>query len=78
MLLLALALAVVVIYAWMEHARKGPPPSVREKYGAADEPGAGLNPARSLASLAVGWPSFYAPAYRADSASAMSHMMVRD
>ena len=74
MLLILLVLAVIVIYAWMHH--KSQPPA-REKYGAADEPGAGLNPARSLDSLAVGWPSLYAPGYRADSASAISHTMVR-
>jgi hypothetical protein len=52
--------------------------SSKSKYGAANEMHAGLNPARSIYDTPEGWPSFYLPGYRADSASAISHMMMRD
>ena len=51
----------------------------REHYGAANEPRAGLNPATPLDKVpGHGWPSFYLSGYRADSASALSHMQLRD
>ena len=55
------------------------PAAHRDHYGSADEPRAGLNRAISLDNIpGHGWASMYLPGYRADSASAISHMVLRD
>lgn len=71
LVLIALIL-ILIVYAM-------PGAAQRDHYGAADEPRAGLNRALSLDMVpGHGWASMYLPGYRADSASAMSHMMRRD
>lgn len=71
---LAITLVVLVILSF---ARRSMP--LYEGYGAANEPHAGLNRAMTLEEApGHGWPGFYLSGYRADSASAISHMMLRD
>lgn len=71
---LAVTLVVLVILSF---ARRSIP--LCEGYGAANEPHAGLNRAMTLDEApGHGWPGFYLSGYRADSASAISHMMLRD
>jgi hypothetical protein len=67
----AIALIIVAIWQIVSQNRKS-------YYGAANEMHAGLNSARSIYDTPEGWPSFYLPGYRADSSSAISHMMMRD
>jgi hypothetical protein len=72
------ACVVVVLIILMLAVLKPRRPSC-EHYGAANEPHAGLNPAMSLdAAPGHGWPGFYLSGYRGDSASSLSHMMMRD
>ena len=72
------ACVVIVLIILILGSLKNRCPS-REHYGAANEPHAGLNPAMSLdAAPGHGWPGFYLSGYRGDSASSLSHMMMRD
>jgi hypothetical protein len=72
------ACVVIVLLLLILGSFKSRYPS-REHYGAANEPHAGLNPALSLdAAPGHGWPGFYLSGYRGDSASSLSHMMMRD
>ena len=70
---------VVIVLVILIMGSLNPRQHSQEHYGAANEPHAGLNPAMSLdAAPGHGWPGFYLSGYRGDSASSLSHMMMRD
>lgn len=72
--LIVIILILVLSYKYMNDTAK----PIKEGYGRADEWRAGLNPACPIDSAPYGWAGLQASGYRADSASAISHMMMRD
>jgi len=71
---LAFLIAIILILYCLKNFK-----SQKEHYGAANELHAGLNRSMRLDEVpGHGWPSFHLSGYRADSASAISHMSLRD
>jgi len=77
-LIVIILIVIILIIVFSCCATNDKTKPIKEGYGRADEWRAGLNPACPIDSAPYGWAGLQASGYRADSSSAISHMMLWD